>query len=204
MKQKEFYEGRKRKNPMSGIEHLVFNSTDGKTVFKMASKTTIDEWYDTFKSNPDLFPKIIKRDKRRVKLTKSFNYQKRDRTYVLLPKGNIVRLDCVELEKLDTERVNEEWNKLDAVFELAFQSLIPEFSDPDFMEFMASYIVYGYEDSALEKILLKVKEINPNIYNLTMKYLDIVDKAKKYKTNPDLHQFNFGYNKEGKLKCLDI
>lgn len=204
MSKHEFYEGRSRKNPMSGVEHLVYNDTeDPSIVYKIGSKESIDQWYNIFKKNPNIFPKIYGRGKTRIKAPKIL-YLINKKKVTTVKKGDVFNADYVVMEKLNTQKVHDEWEILDNTFSLAYEEVAPNYSEMDFLEFVASYISLGKYDKLNVTVLKKVKEINPENYSLTLKYTNLIDKIKELKEVPDLHFNNFGYSEDGTLKCLDF
>ncbi len=65
-----------------GVEHIIYSSPNKpNVVYKVGEWDVINEWYDIFKSNPQIFPVVYKIGK--------------------IPKDGLY---YVELEKLDTEK----------------------------------------------------------------------------------------------------
>ena len=204
----EFRESRSRKELGSGVDHSVYASTDEPgVVYKLGPKRVIDMWYESFKNNPDIFPKVYKRGKSKTKLKKDKNVYTPN-GYVELKAGTVIPIDYVKLEKLDTERVEKEWNMLDNMMEE-----IMEIDDYGFLDYLIVYMTNtpeakknGYDsDATINKIDGQVKEYYPNLYPIFMNYIELTNKIKAVKPGvPDLHRYNFGYDKQGKLKCLDF
>jgi hypothetical protein len=204
----EFSEGRSRKELGSGIDHLVFTATDDSNiVYKLGPKIAVDYWFEDFKKNPNLFPKVYKRGKTKMKL-KSPKQIKTNTGYKTFPVGTILPLDYVKLEKLDTSRVEKEWDLLDQISEE-----IREIDDYGFLDFLIIYMTTkpeyekrGWNDNAtINTFDSEMKKRGPEIYGLFRRYVDLVDKIKAVKPGvPDLHRYNFGYDKKGNLKCLDF
>lgn len=198
----EFKEARSRKELGRGVEHTVYPSTnEPNVVYKLGPKRTVDKWYETFKNNPDIFPNVYKRGKTKIKL-KTDQDILTPNGYVKLKAGDFRPIEYVKLEKLDTKRVEKEWGLID--------NAIEEISERDGYEFLDFLINYmnnfdNEERMAIEKELSK----NKMIYDLFLKYMSVVDRLLSVvkgegKNIPDIHRYNFGYDKEGNLKCLDF
>ena len=97
-----------------------------------------------------------------------------------------------EVEKLDTNRTKEDWkyltNKLDTEDLFALFYYIAE-SDTGPEIYKNAIKRLGDDDEAL------------NIFKRWVKLLKSI--ASVYNTTIDVHVGNFGYDKDGKLKCLD-
>lgn len=206
---KEFGEGRSRKELGSGVDHVVFTATDDSNiVYKIGPRIAINYWFDDFKKNPDLFPKVYKRGRTTMKLKSEKNIIT-SKGWKTFPVGTVLPLDYVKLEKLNTDRVQKEWDILDNITEE-----IKEVDDYGFLDFLIKYMVQdpankvrGWDfQPEIDMFDSEMKKRGPQIYNLFRKYVDLVDKLKKVKPNsvPDLHRYNFGYDSKGKLKCLDF
>lgn len=198
---KEFKEGRARKEMGSGVEHTVYASTDEPDViYKLGPKKTIDTWYEIFKKNPAIFPKVYKRGRTKIKL-------KSDRTVdtpkgrVRLKAGSLLPLDYVKLEKLDTKRVLSDWNILNDAIEDILERENYEFED-----FLISYM-QKFDVTLLEDIKDGI-HYYPEAEKIFKRYVNLIDKIMSIWNNkndiPDLHRNNFGYDKSGNLKCLDF
>lgn len=205
---KEFGEGRSRVPIGSGIDHTIYTSTDEPNIiYKLGPKRVVDTWYETFKSNPDIFPVVYKRGKTKVKLKNDRNIQT-PKGYVELKAGTTIPIDYVKLEKLDTKKVEKEWDEMDMMFED-----IMEIDDWGFLDFLIMYMTNtpqakanGYDsDKTLNMIDTQVKELYPGLYPTFLNYIKLTDKIMSIsKGVPDLHKYNFGYDKNGNLKCLDF
>jgi len=199
---KEFKEGRARKAMGGGIEHTIYPSTnEPDVVYKLGFKKTVDRWYEVFKNNPDIFPKVYKRGKTKIKLKKDLNVYT-PKGYVSLKAGSLVLLDYVKLEKLDTKRAENEWGIIDMAIEE-----ISERDGYEFLDFLISYMI-GFDDQERKATEEKLSKNKP-VYDLFLKYVSLIDKLlpignTNTKNIPDVHRYNFGYDKQGNLKCLDI
>jgi hypothetical protein len=201
-------EGRSRKELGAGVDHTVFTATDNSDiVYKLGPKIAIDYWFEDFSKNPNIFPKVFKRGKTSMKL-KSDKLIPTKGGYKTIPAGTVLPLEYVVLEKLDTDRVNKEWEVLDNVLEE-----IMEVEGYGFLDFMIVYLTYKPENKArgwnddvtIDRVYGQVKQYYPRIAPMFMKYMSLISKIKDVKPGvPDLHRYNFGYDKKGKLKCLDF
>jgi hypothetical protein len=201
-------EGRSRKQLGSGVDHMVFTATDDTDiVYKLGPKIAVDYWFDDFSKNPKIFPKVYKRGKTSMKL-KSDKLIPTKKGYKTIPAGTVLPLDYVVLEKLDTKRVDEEWEVLDNMMEE-----IMEMDDYGFLDFLIVYLTHKPEykergwndDVTIDRVYGQVKQYYPRIAPIFMRYMDITIKIKAVKPGvPDLHRYNFGYDKKGNLKCLDF
>lgn len=168
----------------SGLEHQIFGSkSNPNVIFKVGHKDTVDEWYDVFKSNPDIFPKVF----RSGKMHNSDIYY-------------------VELEKLDTKRFESDWDKL----ELALEDIGAV--DVDGGEsFSDLYITQGSDAEIFSEIAKALYNHSKKDFDFFIELLTVIKncekanmKIKNKDTFVDAHKYNFGYGKDGKIKCLDI
>lgn len=168
----------------SGMEHQIFGSkTNPSVIFKVGHKDTVDEWYEVFKSNPEIFPKVFRAGKMH---DGDFYY--------------------VELEKLDTDKFENNWDDL----ELAMEDIGA--LDVDSGESFADlYLNEGSDAKIFIEIGKKLKNYNMNAYNFFIDFLKVIKDSEKAilsvkgkDTIVDAHKFNFGYGSDGKIKCLDL
>lgn len=197
----EFKEGRSRKEMGSGVEHAIYTSTDEPgVVYKLGPKKTIDRWYETFKNNPDIFPEVYKRGRTKTKLKTDMEIQT-PKGFVELKAGTYIPIDYVKLEKLDTNRAEKEWATIDEAIEE-----ISERDGYEFLDFLISYM-NGFDEDQVNEIKDGLSG-RPDVYKLFVRYVDLVDKIVMVhpdkKNIPDIHRYNFGYDKNGNLKCLDF
>lgn len=205
----EFSEGRSRKEMGAGVEHKVFPSTtDPNIVYKLGSKKSIDSWFEEFKQDPSIFPKVYRRGTTKIKLKSDLPFYRLNKGSKFFPAGTVLPMDYVEMEKLDTERVNKEWDLLDEMLEH-----LTERDGYEFLDFLIIYMTNspeakanGYDsDATIAKVDEEVKKYYPKLYPIFMNYINLTEKIQKVsKEVPDLHRYNFGYDKQGKLKCLDF
>lgn len=167
-----------------GIEHSIFPSrSNPNVVFKVGHKDTVDEWFEVFRSNPEVFPKVFRAGK----------LKSEDIYYV-------------ELEKLDTNKFEDKWDDL----ELALEDIGA--LDVDRGEsFTDLYSHEGTSSQKFKEIGLNLVKHDRNSYDFFIELLNVIKKAEKAQlsitgkdTLVDAHKYNFGYSLDGKLKCLDI
>jgi hypothetical protein len=167
-----------------GMEHQIFASKSNPNVlFKVGHKDTVDEWYEVFKSDSEIFPKVFRAGK----------MQDEDIYYV-------------ELEKLDTKKFENDWDNL----ELALEDIGA--IDVDRGETFADlYINEGSDASVFVEIGKKLLSHNKESYNFFINLLKTIKSCEKAilrvkgkDTIVDTHKYNFGYGKDGKIKCLDL
>jgi hypothetical protein len=168
----------------SGIEHEIYASrSNPNVIFKVGHKDTVDEWYEVFKSNPEIFPKVFRAGK----------MQDEDIYYV-------------ELEKLDTKKFENDWDDL----ELAMEDIGA--LDVDRGESFADlYMNEGSDASIFVEIGKKLAKYNKDAYNFFINFLTVIKQCerailsvKEKDTIVDAHKYNFGYGSDGKIKCLDL
>lgn len=168
----------------SGIEHQIFASkTNPNVIFKVGHKDTVDEWYDVFKSNPEIFPKVFRAGK----------MHDRDIYYV-------------ELEKLDTGKFEDKWDDL----ELAMEDVGA--LDVDRGESFADlYMNEGSDAQVFVEVGKKLIKHDKEAYNFFIEFLTVIKNCEKAilsvkgkDTIVDAHKYNFGYGSDGKIKCLDL
>jgi hypothetical protein len=167
-----------------GMEHQIFASKSNPNVlFKVGHKDTVDEWYEVFKSEPEIFPKVFRSGK----------MQDKDIYYV-------------ELEKLDTNKFEKNWDDL----ELSLEDIGA--IDVDRGETFADlYMNEGSDASVFVDIGKKLSETNKSAYKFFIEFLTVIKKCerailqvKNKDTIVDTHKYNFGYGSDGKIKCLDL
>jgi hypothetical protein len=167
-----------------GMEHQIFASKSNPNVlFKVGHKDTVDEWYEVFKSEPEIFPKVFRAGK--------------------MQDENIY---YVELEKLDTKKFENDWDSL----ELSLEDI--GVLDVDRGEsFSDLYITEGSDASIFVDIGKKLLNHNKKDYDFFINFLTVIKKCEKAilkiknkDTFVDAHKYNFGYGKDGKIKCLDL
>jgi hypothetical protein len=174
----------------------------------LGSKKSIDSWFEEFKQDPSIFPKVYRRGSTKVKLKSDLPFYRLKKGSTSFPAGTVVPMDYVEMEKLDTTRVNKEWDLLDEMLET-----LTERDGYEFLDFLIILMTNspeakanGYDsDATIAKVDEEVKKYYPQLYPIFMNYINLTEKIQKVsKQVPDLHRHNFGYDNKGRLKCLDF
>lgn len=181
----------------SGVDHDVYPSaTNPNVVYKIGREETIDKWYEIFKNNPDIFPKTYRKGKTKITAKTDRQIGIGDR-YFELKAGTVIPVSYVELEKLDTKRAQFEWERLGVeIAEITEEAWV-------FQSYVIHYIIGGDKDM-ISYINQKIKEEAPQLLPSLERFLVIIDKLKQFTDDPDVHKHNFGYDKQGNLKCLDF
>lgn len=165
-----------------GTEHELYKSKryPGK-LYKVGHKDTVDKWVKIFKSYPKLFPKVY-----------HVGLLSKDISYVLI-------------EKVDTDRVLDEWKRMESAFE---EIGVIDTDNMETIDYVFREILID-EDYGNE-MFPKMKKHNPEIYNLFIKWVNFLHTVNQI-VQPiknggllDVHRYNFGYNKKGNMICLDI
>lgn len=187
----------------SGADHHIFPSKHNPNiVYKLGSEHAVDFWYDMFKNNPKIFPIVYKRGKTKMKLKKD-KVVFQDNTFVRLKAGSVNPVDYVEMEKLDPKRAESEWRMLDsAIIDITEEQW-------DFQDYVLHFALFESSNmkpdyDLMTHVLDELKSDFPDEYRMMTRFLELIIEIKKINQHPDLHIYNFGYDKAGKLKCLDI
>lgn len=170
-----------------GVEHSVYpyNKFPDK-VIKIGEGPIVEEWVKVFNSSPKIFPKIygIKR------IGSSENF------YVIL-------------EKLDTQKAKDEWQYIEEKME---ECNIIDYVEGEYGEDLTDvYLNYGEDKKIITKIADTLKKYDKKAFDLFIKWFGLVKKIERVikktlnkETFVDFHKYNFGYDKNGNLKCLDL
>lgn len=161
----------------AGIFHKVYTSkSNPNIVFKVGELSTTQEAYQFFTNYPYLFPKVYGFKKLKDKKNEDDN----DLYYLIL-------------EKLDTHRFVEFWKRINEItrkkYERRFQSIVVNF----------------LEDAETWRGLLEyLDEFESDVFTDTHEFYLLLNELNEIYDFPDLHDGQFGYDKEGTLKCLDF
>lgn len=168
-----------------GMEHRIYASkSNPDRLFKVGDEG-VGYWVKVFRSNPDIFAQVY----RTGKLDK-WNYY-------------------AEIEKLETNRVLNEWQQIEEKLE---EIGIIDSEDGSYgRDITDIYTNHGHDQKAITDIAEKLKKYDRGTYELFLKYFKLfkdcekaIEKIVGHETLVDAHRYNFGYSKDGKLKCLDI
>ena len=183
----------------SGSFHRVYPSKNNPNiVYKIGTEAQVNDWLEDFKSNPELFPKVYRVGYMNIKLPEIWNeFVKGQLKHY--KRGDTIRAKYVELEKFNTKKAKYEWgiinkaiinftkNKFDA--QILFTKIGLEDENEKIIFELAKYLKQNNEEYQLQ--------ILENFYNLLSKVYEI-------KPTADVHKDNFGVDKDGHLKMLDI
>lgn len=175
-----------------GVEHKVFfTKRYPDKLFKVGPKKYIDRWFDIFKNNPSIFPKVF--DRRQLK----GNDWKRFASY--FDDVQDVPYDYVLLEKLNTEDFEKFWLDLD-------NALVYIVDDDDLDDIDLEEISFKYPEyrKVWKDFLDFLKEKKPKLYPRAVELHEIVKKLHEVKEFPDIHMFQFGFDYSGRIRALDI
>jgi hypothetical protein len=168
-----------------GADHRVFQSaTNPNVVFKAELRPgEIDKWFDLFNKHPKVFASTIKKTKVRDASGKM--------------------LTAVIMEKLDTVPFVKLWDATESAFNNLQRSL-PFTEQVSSLEYLVKNINQPNYRKVWNKLGETIKQKSPDINNKFIEFSKMVDELYKITPKPDIRQFNFGYNKDGILKALDI
>ena len=161
----------------NNIEHEIFPSKRfPDRVYKVGPPRRVDAWYYLFVSRPDLFPIVYKKGY----IPYNFNGEELYYYYVLL-------------EKLDTKKALMHYDMVDAYFR---KNKFPRFE----------MWIIGIEDGDenLRPIMTKMYKEDPKLFEIFERFYILIDQVYELKPGADLHKYQFGYDKLGNLKCLDL
>ena len=166
-----------------GIEHRIYKSNSNPNIlFKVGHKTSVMRWLDIFMANPEYFPIVYKNGK--LKDTDEY---------------------YVEVEKLDTDRVRDEWRQIDQQLkEAKDKGMLAGLTRDDSIE-----DIWMLSERTIILIANVIAQNNDEelalLFYYWTKFLkeveSIVTKEGHYL---DCHVGNFGYDKAGNKKCLDF
>jgi hypothetical protein len=154
-----------------GLEHTVYPSNDPNKVYKLGETKFVNEWVPIFKSHPDLFPIIYKTG---------------------IYKGD-KDITWVEMERLDTEQFEVDFDVLDSIINNSILSTIKRAErDKDYFD----------------KLVAKIRQQDDEIADFYIKLYNNVVQTKRFKSGwfdiYDFHGGQFGYDKKGNIKMLDF
>jgi hypothetical protein len=167
-----------------GRDHRIFQSAiHADQVIKAEIRPgEVNLWYNTFKKYPKIFVNVIKKSK--VKGTD----------------GTL--MDAVVLEKLNTEPFVNLWNNMESLL-IKMERQTPG-SPMTGLESTLKNIQNPAFKNVWNKFLTYVKQNNPAIFSKVNELNVMVGELYKITPKPDIRQLNFGYDKNGILKALDL
>jgi hypothetical protein len=166
-----------------GAWHLVYPSKNNPDiVYKIGFNLDImKQWVGLFNEHPDFFPKTYGNIKESKFNIKGFN-------------GKVIEKKTgyyIAVEKLDTKSFLKFWNEIDLIF-------LPR----DFQQFLRYFKNYDMDE--IYNLAEKVKTLKPEFMDQFIEFVNLVDSIYEIKPSSDLHRNQFGIDKEGKMKCLDL
>ena len=164
-----------------GAFHSIYPSVNNPNiVYKVGyGADRMNSWVELFNEHPDLFPKtygVIK--------TFKFDVEKGIDGSVIKQKTGYY----IAVEKLNTKSFFRFWNQID---ELCI--------DKKFHHYLR-YFDYG----DMHNLGKRVKNIKPELLDQFIDFVNLVDTIYEIKPSADLHVDQFGIDKDGKIKCLDV
>ena len=171
-----------QKKPMvgKGTEHHIYPSKNNPDrVIKVGKPEIVELWVDIFKNYPEYFPKVFK---------------------VGIGKDN--KTMFVEVEKLDTQTVIDEWETL----EMALDNKFIDTDEGDGVDQLLKDSIVNPKLNSEIKNYLSTR--NKSIYHLYIRWnnflTDVKNILKDKSESFDVHRYNFGYDLDGNIKALDI
>lgn len=185
----------------AGVDHHIYPSKHNPNiVYKLGTKEVVDWWYNDFKNNPDIFAHVYGRGSTKMKLKKDKNVFTPE-GWVTKKAGTIIPIDYVKIEKLDAERAKNDWQEIDqAVMELS------ENDSYIFLDYVIDHLIRKNQPKSkyMEHVEDGIKRFFPELVGKFEMFMNLIDKLEEVKHMPDVHLNNFGYDKNGVLKCLDF
>lgn len=168
---------RRKKTLGAGAYHRVYESKKHPDkIFKVGYLDTIQETYEYFKKYPYYFPKVFGMKK----LGHMVDETGEDLYYLIL-------------EKLDTKRFMVFWTNLTFISEdLINMSLYDLVHDVMILE------------NEWWELLEYLKIEKKNMFDQALELYELVYELNQILEYPDIHNNQFGYDKDGILKCLDF
>ena len=174
----------KTKEPYSwGAHHYIYKTNDPTKLIKVGSPETVNEWFDLFNNNPNVFAKVYKKG---VVKVNTGQFGPRDAHYVLI-------------EKLDTRSFKSLWHQ----FGIAVKEHETKIGlhDHNSLQYYITRIeddmdfIYGVAKS-LEHIVI--------LHNRFVEFVNLLLDIYELKPAADIHVDQFGIDGQGKIKCFDV
>ena len=163
-----------------GRDHRVFQSAihPDRVIKAELRPGEVDKWYDVFNNNQKIFAKPFSKTK--IKNTDG------------------TMLSAVVMEKLNTLPFTNMWDSME---KLLMKMPGNTYST---LEYVVKNIGNPIVKKTWDNLAKYIKQQDPSIASKVDEFYKMVDELYKITPKPDIRQFNFGYNKEGILKALDI
>lgn len=169
---------RKKRKLGEGLHHDVYESIRyPDRVFKVGAEKSVKEAYEYFIQYPYLFPHV-------------YGYKKwGDKKGA----GGVGDLYFLILEKLDTNKFVEFWKKLNEISGKFTQKTL----------YTTAHNFYSYQDGWM--LMLEYLDNNdPELFKQALEFYNLLKELNEIYDTPDVHIEQFGYDKNGDLKCLDF
>ena len=176
-------ETREKKTLGVGSHHKIYpHPTNPDVVYKVGEYHVMYEWVPVFKAHPDLFPKVYGDIKSNViSYTDYFgNKRKKEASWILV-------------EKLDAKTFNDFFEELCEI----------DLGVSPYDALLDVYLEGRYSDEVMT-CLDVIKRKAPHMYKRCVELFNLTARVFEVAPEFDLHAYQFGYDKNGKLKCLDI
>lgn len=174
----------KMKNPHNwGAMHYIYKTNDPTKLIKVGPEETVEQWYELFKSHPNLFAKVYKRGKTKVKLKNGSDYMG----------------DYVMVEKLDARAFKSLWFQFEKVSD-RYQDSIGKYNH-DSLQY---YITRIEDNMEFIRGMAKSMEDNAHLHNKFVQFVNLLLDIYELKPAADVHVDQFGIDGDGNIKCLDI
>jgi hypothetical protein len=165
----------------AGADHYVVPSSHNPNiVYKVGNPDIVKKWVPIFLQSPEFFPKIFK-------TTGKINVDGKTYSYITM-------------EKLDTHRAKVEWSNIDDMCEKhlhkSFQKIVRYWNE--------LYSSVEHDKNELVNLGQIIRTENPKLYDAYQRFHYLIESVYKIVPAADIHNNQFGYDKEGVLKCLDI
>jgi hypothetical protein len=174
---------REKKTLGKGSQHKIYpHPTNPDVVYKVGQYHIMYDWVPVFKKHPDLFPKVYGDIKSNV-ITYTNYFGKKERK----------EASWILVEKLDAKTFNDFFEELCEI----------DLGVSPFAALLDVYLRGRYSDEVMT-CLDVIKRKAPHMYKRCVELFNLTDRVFEVAPEFDLHAYQFGYDKNGKLKCLDI
>jgi hypothetical protein len=165
-----------------GADHQVYESIlyPDRVIKQEVRPGEIDKWYDIFVNNPELFPKVYKKVKIKGK--------------------NGEKLSAAVMEKLNVGPFQNLWDEIEGFLQTSQKNLPVE------EKFSLEYLIKrrGIYKKQWSDFLNYLKNNETKNSDKIDEFIKLVDKLYTLTDKPDIRKLNFGYDKNGILKSLDL
>lgn len=165
-----------------GADHVIYDIVSRPDLIIKVEKRAgeINKWYDLFARNPKIFPKVIKKVPLKYKDGKTAS--------------------AVVMEKLNTQSFMKLWDDVEKVL----HSTLPSKNRMALEHLLKNIKTNRSYANIWKKTISEIQKKSPNIKNQVNNLNSLVENLYKMSPKPDIRKFNFGYDKSGVLKALDI